>query len=246
MVWALIFSLALLLSPSPALADPVDGESSTETLVEPVEQEEEEVVEYVDSEADSEGDSEFSEPDSVDSEPVSVEVTLPDTDTTFYDEYGIEVMSTVEPDIRANAVSTSTPYASVTGGTYYEIASLIRPKMGWTDDYVFWRSGQYSYSLAFGDLSYDSGTFTGSGLNVIHWTYSSNQTGYLMTEESSDISLRVNSCVVYSNLGNFPILDHQADTNCYLAFFAVVAVCCYLIGRIFSFVLRMGVRTVNE
>ena len=244
MVWALILSVLLLSFPSPVLAEPVDeGDGSMEVV--PADN-----PDLEDSDEDVEGDSEVSEeptePDTVDSEPVSVEVTLPETDTTFYDEYGVEVMSTAEPDARLSAVSTSTPYASVTGGTYYELASLTRPKMGWADDYVFWRSGQYSYSLAYGDLSFDSGTFTGSGLHLIHWTYSSSQTGYLMTEETSDLSLRVNSCVVYSNLGNFPILDHQADNNCYLAFMGVVAVCLYLIRSLFGFVLRMGVRTVNE
>ena len=105
MVWALILVIVLSF-PTPAIADEYEEED--------IETEYEDVSDEDDSEGTEEPDSVDSEP----SEPVSVEVVLPESDTVFYDEYGIQLMSTEEPRAVVNALSMTSPYASVTGGTY--------------------------------------------------------------------------------------------------------------------------------
>lgn len=240
MVWALILSL-LLLSPVPAWADPVDDDWD----VVPVE-----VDTVVDGEEPSLPDEVDSESSSVPSEPVQVqqvvqEITV-DVPSEYYDADGVLLYSAAVPDVSVNAIGDSSPYSSVTPSTYVTICADIMPKLGWRDNYVFWRSGQYSYRLAYGDIKLSGSRFSGSVCTLVDFTYSNNTTGYLMSTSTGSVSLDAGNAIVYSNLGVYPVLSVPSDHMKLTSYFVVVACGVYLLHCLYSFLLRLGVRNVAE
>lgn len=113
-----------------------------------------------------------------------------------------------------------------------------------TDDYVFFRSGQYDYTLISGDLTYENGVFT-SSVPCTVYTLSYSQSGYSTTTydyqvfQTSSVSLAVGSNLVYSNLGNFPTLEERSDIY---AFCSLLVLCsiglCVVLRSVFSFCSR--------
>lgn len=188
------------------------------------------------------------EPVELSSEPVvsvpSSEVVAP---TVFVDTDGVEVMSSDVPsDVVVLAASSSTPYASVTGGTYTDIVRDMVIKLGWSDDYVFYRANQYVYRFAYGDLNLDGSVFTGDGLNFVDFSYTSSSTGYIMSRSTGSLNLNCSDFIVYSNLGDYPSISSDAVLIHLLSFFAVVAAAVFVLHCFYSFLLRLGVRHVQE
>ncbi len=106
-------------------------------------------------------------------------------------------------------------------------------------DYVAFRSSQYEYILAVGNIDYD-GTFNGNGAIKIYTfdTESSNYNQnlrYTITSDSN-FSLSRGETVVYSNLGDYPQLIERGSH--YEVITAVLVGVCMLscvIGRIFYY-----------
>ena len=237
LVFCLGIVLCFVLFMSPAFADePTEDIPPVENV--------EEVVENVPVEEPAVPDSQPVQPDNQPVEVVPVqEVEEP---YTLYDSDGVVVMSSEPPDVPLMAPSSTSPYSSVTGGTYTSIAEQIAPKLSWSDDYVFYRASQYVYRLAYGDLTLNGQTFTGSDLNFIDFTYSSNTTGYLMSRSTGTLNLNCNDAIVYSNLGDYPILNVEGAQLNMLCWFAVVTCGVYVMHCLYSFLLRLGVRNVQE
>lgn len=134
-----------------------------------------------------------------------------------------------------------TPYDGSISSTYTAIFEDVAAKLSLTDDYVFFRSGQYEYMLVAGDLTYD-GSFSGSACDV--WYISTNtgsyNTGYVFSKGSlADFSLSPGSALVYSNLGHFPDLVDRGEVYSFaILILLLVAIFLYLIRSIFSFTLR--------
>lgn len=110
-------------------------------------------------------------------------------------------------------------------------------------DYVYFRSGQYEYSLVVGDLEYDSLTFTAEEYDyyTIH-TSNNYGTSYLSLIHSSgnDLNLDVSNHLVYSNLGAYPSLYDRGDYYGFaLVLMAFVAGCCALLRPLFGFTYRL-------
>lgn len=108
---------------------------------------------------------------------------------------------------------------------------------GFNDNYVLWREGQYVYSMAVGDISYSSGTFTLDGEAQLY-TIVTGTTGayHYQVEDLTDFTLSVNSQMVYSNLGDFPQLvsrgeNYETLTTLLLA----IAMLCVVIRGIFRY-----------
>ena len=235
MVWAVILSLLLIVSPAYALdaglADSEGGES--------------EIV-YQESTEDSATDTESAATDDVaDAEgdvlgTVQV-VEVASEPVTFYDTDGEVVMSSEVPvsvTLDAN-MATSAVYGSVTGGTYTTLAAQTLAKVGWNDDYVFYRAGQYAYVLAVGDLEFANGRFTADTADIYTWRNDS-MSGYTFEKSSDQLNLTVGSYIVYSNLGPYPVLDLTWTGIMLLVYMMGVVCLCMLVRPIFDFTLRMG------
>lgn len=128
---------------------------------------------------------------------------------------------------------------SSTYTTYFrDVVSNISP----FDDYIYWRSGQYQYSLVVGDIDYSNGRFSSSG-ECTHY-YFTTSSGYNSTfsyhvDNINDFSLSVGDSLVYSNLGNYPNLTDRGDLYALSALILMlIALCLYLLRSVFGFCLR--------
>lgn len=87
-------------------------------------------------------------------------------------------------------------------------------------DYVAFRSGQFSYVLAVGDLDLSSGVITGTADLYTYYSYGGD---YSWTQTSGALDLTLGDNLVYSNLGSYPILG--GDVNATLLLFAFCVFC---------------------
>ena len=127
--------------------------------------------------------------------------------------------------------------------TYTTIMEDVLQNTKISDDYVYFRSGQYTYTLITGDLDYSGGVFTGS--EVDRYTISTSTGSYNQTytfSHSTDSNFRLNaqSYLVYSNLGYYPTLIERGAVYEYAT---IVLLCigglCVLIRPIFEFTYRL-------
>lgn len=133
---------------------------------------------------------------------------------------------------------------STTYITYFkDIVAGIKPN----DKYIAYRSGQYSYTLAVGDLSIENDNVTSTGTTTLY-VYETSSSGYnsiytYNVSEVTDFSLSVADTIVYSNLGGFPLLEERGVTYEYATLYitCIIGICLF-IHSIFSFTYRMRSR----
>ena len=130
--------------------------------------------------------------------------------------------------------------------TYTDYAKQILSKCPPFEDYVFFRSGQYEYTLVCGGLTLNGDTFTGSNVGEFIITYHNATSGYGGTsyytvtgKTTSSFTLDTNNELVYSSLGSFPALIERGDfvETVNLLLLVIIALC-LLIRPVYSFVLR--------
>lgn len=121
--------------------------------------------------------------------------------------------------------------------TYFkDIVAGIDPD----EKYVAYRSGQYSYTLAVGDLSI-SGTTISSTDTVTLYVYESTTFGYnsnyiYNVSTVTDFSLNVSNYIIYSNLGNYPMLEERSVIYEYTTLYiAIIIGLCMFIRSLFAF-----------
>lgn len=125
--------------------------------------------------------------------------------------------------------------------TYTTIFRDLMPQKGISDDYLFFRSGQYEYVMLIGDLEYRDDVFLGDAATeykiVTNNGYNADYT--YTVQEVTDVSLVPGTSLVYSNLGQYPELQEQQD---YLLFsqilLMVVYLCLILLAPVMRFPLR--------
>lgn len=140
----------------------------------------------------------------------------------------------------ANAAEYSV-YEGNLSGTYTDIARDLMGAVGLDDSYVFFRSGQYDYTLIVGDITYDNGVFTAPEA-VEYRIYTGSNYGnsydYSVTHVTN-VSLRPDRHLVYSDLGDFPQLRTWGDLlDLAQVFLLVMYGLVFLVHCIFAFVLR--------
>lgn len=114
----------------------------------------------------------------------------------------------------AVSAATFSPYEgniSTSQLTYFED---LLPKLNINDHYVFFRSGQYTYDLIVGDITYDNGVFTSSDSCAVYTLETNNSyNGYYSYSATSIDSLTLNArdFLVYSDLGHYPELETRGD-----------------------------------
>lgn len=117
--------------------------------------------------------------------------------------------------------------------TYVQYFKDIISGTNINDDYVGFRSGQYTYCLVVGDLRYESGSISLESEGTI---YTFNQTGTYNSTHTytvspiSNFSLNSGNAIIYSNVGNYPHLVERSThvetviliTLCSMCLFGVV------------------------
>lgn len=99
--------------------------------------------------------------------------------------------------------------------TYFE---GITRKLSPFEDYVAFRTGDYTYSLVYGNLSYSNGVISSSSATRVDYNsryYTSNYeyTTYVSDSQISNLRLNTNGfSIIYSSLGSFPKLEGN-DTD---------------------------------
>lgn len=127
--------------------------------------------------------------------------------------------------------------------TFLDIATDLTNNISVSDDYIFFRSGQYDYTFIYGNIDFTDGVFSSSTYNKIIIT--TNTSGYNQTRyhyeysQGSNLSLTTSDYLVYSNLGHYPNLIERGVYYEYTSLFVFVVVAlCMLMRPIFNFVLR--------
>ena len=130
---------------------------------------------------------------------------------------------------------------STTYVTYFEdILGKVSP----LNDYVFFRSGQYTYTMVVGDLYFSGTSFVGVGDCTVYTITQGSGAGAsntytFSTSTSNGYSLNASNALVYSNLGEFPDLIERGDyLETALLLLVLVIVFMSLGSRIFGFSLR--------
>lgn len=91
--------------------------------------------------------------------------------------------------------------------TYLDYFTGIVEKLPYGTNYVIWKSGEYEYTLAYGDqLELDGTRFTGTDCSVVQIyrqseNYSSN---WLVRNLTDDVEVSAGNLFIYSDLGMYP------------------------------------------
>lgn len=142
--------------------------------------------------------------------------------------------------ITASAAS----YTLYDGELVPSYASIFRDLVGKIspmEDYVFFRSGEYDYTLIAGELECIAGIFEAPVCTVYRLYVSPDgSAGYqLFQSEETDFILETGTGLVYSNLGHYPDLIDQTSFYSFASLVLLLAcVGMYLLRSIFSFTLR--------
>ena len=188
----------------------------------------------------------------------SEETSIPADDDSGAAAGDSEITEVVSPDAVASPDSVSVdalgatlnmPYDGTISGTYADIARECMFNLGWFDNYVFYRSGQYEYIFAYGDsLEFSggvddvSGTFSSSTpCTILRISAPSTYTGAVtITSQSDTISLPTAGRLVYSNLGGFPQFDSMKYIFDEVMWLGMVAVGLHVLSSASRFVMRNG------
>lgn len=104
-------------------------------------------------------------------------------------------------------------YDGTMSSTYTEYFRGIISGIGFNEDYVAFRAGQYEYILFVGDLNYENGRFTGRGrtyhIQTGTGTYNGNIT--YTTQDEEAFGLEADTAIVYSSLGEYPELITRGE-----------------------------------
>lgn len=103
-------------------------------------------------------------------------------------------------------MSLTSGYPGTISDAYLEYFAGIAQKLKWNEHYVVYRSGQYSYTMAYGEeISLEGSRFAGTGNVVtIYRDSSSSSSNYYVSHTSDSVSLSAGTLFVYSDLGMFP------------------------------------------
>lgn len=143
----------------------------------------------------------------------------------------------VEPEVEEyelEVFSLTGSYPGTISDTYLNYFRGIVQKLDWNQHYVVYRSGQYSYTMVYGEEVALNGTrFTGNGnvVNLYRNTSSGNSDWYV-GYSSDSLSLSAGSLYVYSDLGMYPTLKEGGSSIEFMALlfavgFAVVYSVCH-------------------
>lgn len=139
------------------------------------------------------------------------------------------------------SASAAEVYDGTISTTYITIFRDIVSNVELGDQYVFYRSGQYEYTMIAGDITYDGTTFAADEATSYVLTTSSNynSTYEYSVGSVSSWTLSPGTALVYSSLGDYPSLIERGDYYALATLFLLcIALCMSLIRPMFNFTLR--------
>lgn len=121
--------------------------------------------------------------------------------------------------------------------TYVTYFRDIVSGIGFNDNYIAFRSGQYSYTMVVGDLEYNKGSFTlnDTGTEYVFTTSSGYNSQNSYTVNSiGNFSVSVGDNIIYSDLGNYPqLVERGAKYEIFTAVLLCVVCVAVVFGRFF-------------
>lgn len=128
---------------------------------------------------------------------------------------------------------------STISSTYITYFKDILSGQSILSDYVAFRSGQYEYTLAVGDLDYNgNGSYSGEVKTFIFDTQTSGYNSNLRYTVSQDNSFNLNSndCVLYSNLGDYPqLIERGSNIETIQTILICIIILSIVINRVFYY-----------
>lgn len=137
--------------------------------------------------------------------------------------------------------SAATVYEGNISTTYLTYFQDIAGKLPIGDHYVFYRSGQYEYTMIAGDLTYDGSTFTADEAKsyILGTTSTYNAAYQYSTGTVTAWSLTPGTALIYSSLGDYPdLIDPTAKYDFAIMLLIMICICLYLVNGIFKPVRR--------
>lgn len=140
---------------------------------------------------------------------------------------------------RPAEASSYSVYDGSLSSTYTQYCRDIIGGLGFDDHYIYFRSGQYEYSLIVGDIDYAGNTFTLADVGTIYKfsTDSGYNSTFTYTVSSLDsFSLSVSDRLVYSDLGNYPqLVELGSKYEILQTLILFIALLCVVVSRIFYY-----------
>lgn len=154
----------------------------------------------------------------------------------------VQIVEPVEEEYELEVYSLSGSYPGTISDTYLNYFRGIVQKLDWKEHYVVYRSGQYSYTMVYGEeVALNGSRFTGTGNVVnIHRNTSSSSSDWYVSYSTDSLALSAGSLFVYSDLGMYPELKEGGTSLEFAALlfavgFAVVYSVCH---DIFDYVME--------
>ena len=114
---------------------------------------------------------------------------------------------------------------------------IAEKEVGFNEDYIFYRSGQYEFSLVVGDIAINDGVIASNGevrIYAISTNSNYNSIYEYSVSSSSSFSMSISNELIYSNLGNYPDLIERSNYYEIATFILLLTcLCCYLFRNIF-------------
>lgn len=154
----------------------------------------------------------------------------------------VTIVEPVAEETELEVFSLSGSYHGTISSQYLDYFAGIVQKLHYDQHYVVYRSGQYSYTMVYGEeVALEGSRFVGSGnvVNLYRASSSSNNDWYV--DYSTDtLALSADDLFVYSDLGMYPTLKRggsslEAAALLFAVGFAVVYVVCH---DIFDYIMQ--------
>lgn len=136
----------------------------------------------------------------------------------------VTIVEEKEEEQQLEVFALSGSYSGTISDTYLDYLEGIVQKLPYNDHYVIWRSGQYAYTLAYGEnIKLDGSRFTGECDVVnLYRDDSSYNNNWYVEYDTDTLSLNTGSLYVYSDLGLYPTVERGfSDIEAKTILFAV-------------------------
>lgn len=151
----------------------------------------------------------------------------------------IAVLALLVATCNVAQASTYDVYEGNPSNTQLQYFRDIIPGIGLGDHYVAFRSGQYTYTMLVGDISYDNGIFSSADSCTVYYLETNNSyNGYYTYSvfEVDSISLNPEDKIIYSDLGQFPQLEERGAKYEILTTILIATICVgYVTKSIFRY-----------
>lgn len=140
---------------------------------------------------------------------------------------------------QASAVTHTIYDEGTLSTTYTTYFKDIVSGIGFNENYVAFRSGQYSYSMVVGELEYNNGVISLKGTGKEYKYSATTTSGYnqqykYTVTNLSNFSVNCGDYIIYSDVGDFPqLVERGAKYEIIQTLLIGICCLCVVINRIF-------------